>query len=618
MGVSGCGKTTVGRKLAESRGLPFYDADDFHPISNIEKMKAGRPLNDDDRSGWLKTLSVSLEEWQNDGGAVLACSALKETYRKVLNSRIQKIHWIYLKGSFELITGRLEQRQEHYMPLSLLESQFKALEEPTYGYHPDISHSPEELVALINTYLTQTMNDIGVYGLGVMGSNLSLNFADKGWKVAVHNRMSPEEAHLLINFQRQNQERDNVNAYEDLKQFVASLASPRKIVLMIKAGKAIDHVLNDLIPLLSEGDIIIDGGNSFHWDTVSRIDLCRSRGIGFLGVGISGGAEGARKGPSMMPGGSEEAYEKVATILESAAAKDPLGRSCCGYVGQGGSGHFVKMVHNGIEYVEMQLLTEVFDLLSIGRDREEVSSILEEWNQGNLRSYLLEITIEILRKKDEHGYLLDRILDKAGNKGTGSWSSISGLELGVPITMMTSAVFQRYISSFKSLRNQLAQDRITDEMISINEDKIKRAYETARWINHIQGFQLVQAASVEFGWNIQLSGLAAIWSEGCIIKSQLLAELERLLKGGSELILNTLVNERLVSSEFDLKHVLQESLQHSVPVPCLQTAYQYWISISSAELSAHLIQAQRDYFGAHGFELRSDPAKGLQHFEWLK
>ena len=340
-------------------------------------------------------------------------------------------------------------------------------------------------------------SDFGVFGLGVMGSSISLNIADKGFALSVYNRAEGGEENVVKNFMEANGHRKNLHGFTDLSAFIESIERPRKILIMIKAGPTVDLVLDNLIPLLSKGDIIIDGGNSHYSNTKKRFELAQSQGIEFIGAGVSGGEEGARRGPSIMPGGTKESYAKVSEVLESISAKDEFGKTCCAYIGPKGSGHFIKMVHNGIEYVEMQLLAELYALMSVEMTYKEIADVFEAWNQGELSSYLLGITAEILNKKEGETYLLDLILDKAGNKGTGSWSSKAAFDLGIPNTMMSGAVFARYISSFKESREKFSNlpSMIKHKKESLNLSLLRDAYQFARLINHQQGFKLMQMAS---------------------------------------------------------------------------------------------------------------------------
>ncbi len=618
-GVSGCGKSTIGKQLADHLGIAFYDADDFHPTENVEKMSRGIALDDNDRKGWLEVLSLSLAKWQKAGGAVLACSALKEKYRQKLSSRVRNPHWIFLKGSYELIENRLNERSGHYMGSRLLRSQFDDLEEPAYGLVIDIEKSPKQITEQIISRIKMDNKSVfGVYGLGVMGASLSLNIADKGYELSVFNRAEREEKEVVSDFLRENVRYSNLHGFTDLSDFVESIARPRQILLMIKAGKVVDIVMEQLLPLLSEGDVIIDGGNSHFIDTQRRSEYVGAHGIGFIGAGVSGGEEGARKGPSIMPGGNKEDYMKVAPVLEAIAARDASGNSCCSYVGPDGSGHFIKMVHNGIEYVEMQLLAELYALLRLEKSNEEIARIFEAWNEGGLSSYLLGITVKILKKKEGDHYLLDRVLDRAGNKGTGSWSSKVALDLGVPNGMMTEAVFARYISSFKERREYLASTLSETEVkrATLDVEILKNAYEFARLVNHQQGFQLMAQASSEFNWDLDFQSIARIWSNGCIIKSELMNELKAYFAKNDDLFMIQTIREALAKGEVSVVELLREGLNRRVSLPCFSSAYQFWIDSTTRNLPANLIQAQRDFFGAHTYQRTDDPEGESHHSNW--
>ena len=459
----------------------------------------------------------------------------------------------------------------------------------------------------------------GVYGLGVMGRSISLNIADKGYALSVYNRTEAGEETIVKDFMDSHGHRKHIHGFTDLKNFIASLQRPRKILLMIKAGPTVDLVLDQLIPMLSKGDVIIDGGNSHYLDTKKRFDLTHSRGIEFIGAGISGGEEGARKGPSIMPGGTIESYDLVAGVLESIAAPDDSGKTCCAYIGPDGSGHFIKMVHNGIEYVEMQLLAEVYGLLTITMSYEDMARTLEDWNQGESSSYLLGITIKILRKKEGDAYLLDLILDKAGNKGTGSWSSQAALDLGVPSTMMSEAVFARYISAFKERREKYSKFAVQsgDKTKLLDLSLLRDAYDFSRVINHQQGFQLMELASKTYGWQLNFSEIARIWSNGCIIKSDLMNVLHDCFKQQADLMDMPQMTDILIKNENALPKVLTYGLEQRVSLHCFSSAYYYWVDMTTNKLPANLIQAQRDFFGAHTYQRNDSSDDHFFHTKWV-
>jgi 6-phosphogluconate dehydrogenase len=461
-------------------------------------------------------------------------------------------------------------------------------------------------------------SEFGVIGLGVMGKSLSLNIAEKGFRVSVYNRNEGDEAQVVSEFLKHNASFKTITGFTNLKEFVTSLEQPRKILIMVKAGTVVDAVIAHVVPFLSKEDILIDGGNSHFTDTQKRFESLKQQHIHFIGCGISGGEEGARKGPSLMPGGTLESYEMVAPILKAIAAKDVSGQPCCAFIGNDGSGHFVKMIHNGMEYAEMQLLAEVYALMSKTMDNEAIAKVFSTWNKGDLSSYLLEITIDILRKKENGDYLLDKILDKAENKGTGSWSSKTAMDLGVPSTMMTSAVFARYLSSFKSTREKLSKHIQVQNhnKIPLNLKTLEKAYRFARIVNHHQGFEIIDEASKAFHWNLNLSEIARIWTNGCIIRSQLMQDSISFLKKHNDLISHKDVFENLKTSESSIAEVLQLAISNRVPLDTFWAAYTYWISMTTKRLSANLIQAQRDYFGAHTYQRLDKPLAEYFHTNW--
>jgi len=620
MGVSGTGKTSLGKKLSQDTNWPFFDADDFHPQSNKEKMKSGLQLTDSDRKPWLEILSKKINEWSVNGQAILACSALKEEYRALLSENNKSIQWVVLNGSFDLIKDRIESRENHFFNPSLLQSQFNDLEIPSYGIHLDISESVDELSLVLQNKLA-SKNDaaIGVIGMGVMGQGIALNCAENGFKTAVYNRSSAGEEHVVEEFMSKNNSFTNVFGFTDLSEFVGALKLPRNIWLMISSGPAIDSVIDQLVPLLEEGDVIIDGGNSHYPDTQRRAQQLEKKNINFVGCGVSGGEVGARFGASIMFGGSKKAYENLSPILNKIAAKDFSGKPCQGFMGKEGAGHFVKMVHNGIEYAEMQLLAETFDVLSKQMSYPEMSALFKEMNQGSEASYLLEITAEILLKKEGNQFLVDLILDQASSKGTGMWSSSAALALGSVNNMMSSAVFARYISALKETRCSLAEKKskpIKKEKISVSE--LKDAYTFARIINHIQGFNLIEAASEEYGWDYNPSEISRIWTQGCIIRSQLMERLSEEFKSDKTILKINLLLDLLKETEAGAASIIHHGIDQKIPLDGYGTAYNYWIAICSEKLPANLIQAQRDFFGAHTYRRIDKPFEESFHSEWKK
>ncbi len=458
----------------------------------------------------------------------------------------------------------------------------------------------------------------GIIGLGVMGRNLAGNIADKGFSLSVYNRITPTEKDVVPNFLK-NTNLENIQGFTEMEAFVNSLAQPRKILLMVNAGAAVDSVIGQLQPLLSEGDIVIDGGNSNYRDTQRRSVELNQRHIHFLGVGISGGALGALNGPSMMAGGSAEAYEAVRPIFEAISATGKDNEHCVSLLGPDGSGHFVKTIHNGIEYVEMQLLAECYALLAPTQTYEQIAALFKEWNRGELSSYLLEITAAILEQKEGDDYLLAKILDAAASKGTGTWSSQAAFELGVPATMIHAAVSARFISMLKEHRNALStQVESTPAVIDIDTEKLKKAYTAARILNHYQGFAIIKAASLANNWQIDLSEVARIWTEGCIIKSEFMNSLVTLLKENDDLLQHSTLISEVKNGENTLTEILNYALKQRIAIPCMSNSLQYWISMTTEQSPANLIQAQRDYFGAHTYQRTDKPPSEKFTTNWTK
>lgn len=457
----------------------------------------------------------------------------------------------------------------------------------------------------------------GLIGLGVMGKSISLNIADNGFSISVYNRTEAGEAHIVSEFVDTHKSFKNIQGFTDIPKFISSIERPRKILLMIKAGHAIDAVIEQLVPFLEEGDIIIDGGNSLYTDTITRTAYLTSKKLHFVGCGISGGENGARKGPSMMPGGNAEVYKLIAPILEKIATKDTNGKPCCVHIGTDGAGHFVKMIHNGIEYAEMQLLAEVYALLSKTHSNEEIARLFSEWNTRSESSYLLEITIAILRKKEGDHYLIDQILDKAQSKGTGSWSSKTALDLGIPSTMISSAVFARYISSFKEKRTQLSKSiQKRKALESIENRSLEHAYQFARIINHQQGFEVIKQASKEYNWTLNLSEIARVWTNGCIIRSKFMETSIEILKDHDDYFQDNKMLETLCKSEIYIVELLQFGLSNRVALDTFSTAYNYWINMTTENSPANIIQAQRDYFGAHTYQRKDKNNSEFFHTNW--
>ena len=466
--------------------------------------------------------------------------------------------------------------------------------------------------------------DIGLIGLAVMGQNLVLNMADHGYGVSVYNR-SPEKTRTFID---QRVESRNIIGTYSLEEFVDSLASPRKIMLMVKAGEVVDHFIDLLLPLLDKGDIIIDGGNSLYTDSNRRTESLKEKGILFIGTGVSGGEEGARTGPSIMPGGDPAAWPAVKSIFQDIAAKSD-GEPCCDWVGQGGAGHYVKMVHNGIEYGDMQLITEAYQLMreGLGLSADECQQVFAEWNQGVLDSYLIEITANILSFKDEDGEpLVDKILDAAGQKGTGKWTGISSLELGIPLTLITESVYSRCLSALKSER-QTAAKLFPKQSVKLDVDRqeiltaIHDALYASKIISYTQGYMLMAEAAKDYGWELNYGGIALMWRGGCIIRSRFLGEIKAAYDQAPNLqnLLQAEFFEQAVkNAEANWRQAVIFGIQKQIPTPALSSALAFFDGYRSATLPANLLQAQRDYFGAHTYERVDHPRGEFFHTDWIR
>ncbi|MBG2875189.1 NADP-dependent phosphogluconate dehydrogenase [Proteus alimentorum] len=463
---------------------------------------------------------------------------------------------------------------------------------------------------------------IGVVGMAVMGRNLALNIESRGYSVSIYNRSSDKTNEVIT----ENPGKKLVPNYS-IEEFVDSLEKPRRILLMVKAGEATDKTIAALTPHLDKGDILIDGGNTFFKDTIRRNRELSEQGFNFIGTGVSGGEEGALKGPSIMPGGQKEAYELVAPILEKIAAVAE-GEPCVTYIGADGAGHYVKMVHNGIEYGDMQLIAEAYSVLkhSLGLTNEELAETFTEWNKGELSSYLIEITADIFRKKDDEGkYLVDVILDEAANKGTGKWTSQSSLDLGVPVTLITESVFARYISSLKDQRVAASKVLSGPAPKAFTGDKkafienVRRALYLGKIVSYAQGFQQLKAASDEYNWDLNYGEIAKIFRAGCIIRAQFLQKITDAYNEDAN-IANLLLAPYFKQIADDYQQALRDvvcyGVQAGIPTPTFSAAISYYDSYRAEVLPANLIQAQRDYFGAHTYK-RTDK-DGVFHTEWME
>ncbi|MBO5432664.1 MAG: decarboxylating NADP(+)-dependent phosphogluconate dehydrogenase [Clostridia bacterium] len=466
-------------------------------------------------------------------------------------------------------------------------------------------------------------SDIGLIGLAVMGENLVLNMESKGFTVSVYNR-TVLKVDTFINSKAKGK---NIFGAHSLEELVHSLESPRKIMLMIKAGEAVDKTIEEIIPFLSPGDIIIDGGNSHYEDTERRTLYVESKGLFYIGTGVSGGEEGALKGPSMMPGGSHEAWEKLKPIFTSICAKTDSGEPCCDWVGKGGAGHFVKMVHNGIEYGDMQLICEVYHFMKnlMNFSAEDIHRVFSEWKSTELDSYLIDITTDIFTVKDEDGSpLVEKIFDSAGQKGTGKWTSVTALDEGVPVTLISEAVFARYLSAMKSERVEASKELSgpyvefkgeTQEYI----DRLRKALYCAKIISYAQGFSLMKAVSEKKNWGLDYGNIALMWRGGCIIRSVFLDKIKEAFNKRPDLtnlMLDPYFKNEILDGIESLRKVCAVSMLNGISVPSLAAALTYFDGYRSEKLPANLLQAQRDYFGAHTYE-RTDFPKGKSfHTNW--
>ncbi len=465
--------------------------------------------------------------------------------------------------------------------------------------------------------------DIALIGLAVMGQNLVLNMNDHGFTVAVYNRTVSKVDHFLTNEAKGTR----VIGTHSLEELVTKLKRPRRVMMLVKAGSAVDDLIEKLIPLLEPGDIIIDGGNSHFTDTIRRTKYVESKGLLYIGTGVSGGEEGARRGPSMMPGGSPAAWESVKPIFQSVCAKVESGEPCCDWVGANGAGHFVKMVHNGIEYGDMQLICEAYHLMSAGlrMTPDEIHQVFAEWNKGELDSYLIEITRDILAYKDtDGGALVDKILDVAGQKGTGKWTVNTSLDTGMPVSLIAEAVFARCVSALKEERVKAAR-KLKGPRPAISTDRnkfiaeIRSALYASKIVSYAQGYMLMREAAEEYGWKLNYGNIALMWRGGCIIRSVFLGKIKEAFDKNPKLkclLLDDFFRKAIKDNQRAWRNVIATAARKGIPVPAFSTALAFYDSYRAARLPINLLQAQRDYFGAHTYERIDQPRGQFFHTNW--
>jgi 6-phosphogluconate dehydrogenase len=465
--------------------------------------------------------------------------------------------------------------------------------------------------------------DIALIGLAVMGQNLILNMDDHGYTVVAYNRTTSKVDDFLSNEAKGTK----VLGAKSIEDLVSKLKRPRRVMLLVKAGQAVDDFIEQLLPHLEAGDIIIDGGNSLFEDTRRRVEYVEARGLHFVGSGVSGGEEGARFGPSLMPGGSPAAWPHIRDIFQSIAAKVDNGTPCCDWVGEGGSGHYVKMVHNGIEYGDMQLICEAYQLMrdGLGMDADRMAGVFQEWNTGALDSFLIEITGNILAYKDTDGQpLVDRILDTAGQKGTGKWTVINSADLAQPVTLIAEAVYSRCVSSMKSERVAAAEvltgpkPAVDGDAAQFIED-IRQALYASKIVSYAQGYMLMRAAAREYGWNLNYGGIALMWRGGCIIRSRFLGKIKEAFDRQPDLVnllMDPYFREEIARCQEGWRRVVATAALKGIPVPAFATALAFYDGYRTARLPANLLQAQRDYFGAHTYERIDKPRGEFFHTNW--
>jgi 6-phosphogluconate dehydrogenase len=465
--------------------------------------------------------------------------------------------------------------------------------------------------------------DIGLIGLAVMGENLVLNMESRGYTVAVFNR-TVDKVESFMNGRGKGKKFIGAHSIED---FIKSLKRPRKVMMLVKAGKPVDDFIEKIIPLLEKGDIIIDGGNSHFPDTNRRTAYVESKGLLYIGTGVSGGEEGALLGPSIMPGGSKAAWEHVKPIFQAISAKVEDGTPCCDWVGENGAGHFVKMVHNGIEYGDMQLITEAYFIMKqlLGMSADEMHEVFKEWNNGELSSYLIEITRDILAFKDQDGSaLVEKILDTAGQKGTGKWTAVAALDQGVPLTLIGEAVFARCLSAMKDERVAASKILTGPKPVFTGDKKqfisdLKDALYASKLVSYAQGYVLMRAAAVEYKWDLNYGGIALMWRGGCIIRSAFLGKIKEAFDKDpnlSNLLLDPFFKDKILKAQEGWRKVIATSVMNGIPMPAFVSALAYFDGFRNERLPANLLQAQRDYFGAHTYERTDKPRGQFFHTNW--
>jgi 6-phosphogluconate dehydrogenase len=640
IGASGSGKSTLAQALARRLGWSFIEGDSLHPPANVAKMASGISLDDADRAPFLRAVAQAIGE--AGGPVVVACSALKRSYRDVLRDLTGPavLLFVWPRLYRDTLAARLTGRAGHFMPVTLLDSQLAAFEAPGPDEHAlaidGTAATADQVDSVLQTLQTSAARtdpeamkatrqpcDIGLIGLAVMGENLALNIERRGHSVCVYNRTAAR----TLAFTTGRGAGRRFTGATTLQHFVASLATPRRVLMLVKAGSAVDELIAQLLPLLAPGDVLVDCGNSLHTDTMRRTREVEARGLLYVGCGVSGGEEGALNGPSMMPGGSSAAWPLLRPVFEAICARTPAGEPCVRWIGADGAGHFVKMVHNGIEYGDMQLIAETYDVMrrALRMDNDAMAGVFAEWNAGELDSYLVGITRDILAFRDEGGEaVVDRILDAAGQKGTGRWTVNAALEEGVPLPLTTEAVFARSLSAARDERVAAAAALVPpppgrpDDARGRVED-LRAALYASKIVSYAQGFALLRAAAATNRWQLDPASIALTWRAGCIIRSVFLGEIRNAFARDPalpNLVLDPFFAGALRSREAAWRRAVSAAVMAGIPVPCLSAALAWWDACRCTTLPANLLQAQRDYFGAHTYERTDRPRGQYFHTDW--